>query len=72
MRLPPQAIAFVAGAAAVLGFSPLDFFPATLLALAVLVHLWVLAPSPGAASRIGYFFGLGLYGAGWITSWVQS
>ena len=51
-----------------LGFSPLDFFPATLLALAVLVHLWVHAPSPGAAFRIGYFFGLGLYGAG--ASWV--
>jgi apolipoprotein N-acyltransferase len=67
---PPaaHAVAFVAGAAAVAGFSPLDFFPATLLALAALVHLWVLAPSPGAAFRLGYFFGLGLYGAG--ASWV--
>ena len=60
--------AFLAGAAAVLGFSPLDFFPATLAALAVLVHLWMRAPSPGAACRLGFFFGLGLYGAG--VSWV--
>jgi apolipoprotein N-acyltransferase len=64
----PHAAAFVAGAAAVLGFSPVDFFPATLIALAVLVHLWVRAPSPHAAFRLGFFFGLGLYGAG--VSWV--
>ena len=57
-----------AGAAAVLGFSPVDFFPATLTALAVLVHLWMRAPSPHAAFRLGFFFGLGLYGAG--VSWV--
>src|SRR6185436_17930335 len=61
-------VAFLAGAAAVLGFSPIDFFPATLGALAVLVHLWVRAASPGAAFRLGFFFGLGLYGAG--VSWV--
>ncbi|MGH8765483.1 MAG: apolipoprotein N-acyltransferase [Burkholderiales bacterium] len=64
----PHAAAFVAGAAAVLGFSPTDFFPATLAALLVLVHLWMGAPSPRAAFRLGYFFGLGLYGAG--ASWV--
>ena len=64
----PHAAAFVAGAAAVLGFSPVDFFPATLTALAVLVHLWMRAPSPLAAFRLGLFFGLGLYGAG--ASWV--
>ena len=64
----PHAAAFVAGAAAVLGFSPVDFFPATLTALAVLVHLWMRAPSPRDALRLGLFFGLGLYGAG--ASWV--
>ena len=68
MRFLPQAAAFVAGAAAVLGFSPVDFFPATLAALAVLIHLWLRAPSPRAAFGIGYLFGLGLYGAG--VSWV--
>ena len=64
----PQAAAFVAGAAAVLGFSPVDFFPATLAALVVLVHFWMRAASPRAAFEFGYFFGLGLYGAG--ASWV--
>jgi apolipoprotein N-acyltransferase len=68
VRLAPHAVAFVAGAAAVLGFSPPDFFSAALLALVVLVHLWVQAPSPGTAFRYGYLFGLGLYGAG--ASWV--
>lgn len=68
MRFLPHAAAFIAGAAAVLGFSPTDFFPATLAALALLVHLWMRAPSPRAAFGLGYFFGLGLYGAG--ASWV--
>ena len=61
-------VAFLAGAAAVLGFSPFDFFPATLIALAVLVHLWMRAASPQVAFRLGFFFGLGLYGVG--VSWV--
>ncbi len=68
MRFAPHAAAILAGAAAVLGFPPLDLFPATLAALALLVHLWMRAPSPGAAFRLGFFFGLGLYGAG--VSWV--
>jgi apolipoprotein N-acyltransferase len=61
-------LALLAGAAAVLGFSPVDFFPATLAALVVLAHLWVRAASPRHAARLGFFFGLGLYGAG--ASWV--
>jgi apolipoprotein N-acyltransferase len=68
VRFAPHAAAFLAGAAAVLGFPPAGFFPATLLALAALVHLWAGAPSPRAAFRLGFFFGLGLYGAG--ASWV--
>jgi len=68
VRFLPHAAALAAGAAAVLGFSPVDFFPATLAALALLVHLWQCAPSPQAAFGLGYFFGLGLYGAG--VSWV--
>lgn len=68
MRFAPQALAFVAGAAAVFGFSPLDFFPATLLALAVLIHLWLRAPSPRAALLAGFLFGLGFFLAG--VSWV--
>jgi apolipoprotein N-acyltransferase len=68
VRFAPHAAAFLAGAAAVLGFSPLDFFPATLLALAVLVHLWMRAPSPRAAFLAGFLFGLGMLLAG--VSWV--
>jgi apolipoprotein N-acyltransferase len=68
VRLAPDAVAFLAGAAAVLGFSPVGLFPATLLALALLVHLWTGAASPRSAFRIGFWFGLGLYGAG--VSWV--
>jgi apolipoprotein N-acyltransferase len=64
----PYVVALLAGATAVLGFSPFDSFPATLGALAVLIHLWLGAASPRAAARIGFFFGLGLYGAG--ASWV--
>ena len=61
-------LALLAGAAAVLGFSPVDFFPATFASLVVLAHLWVRAASPRDAARLGFFFGLGLYGAG--ASWV--
>jgi apolipoprotein N-acyltransferase len=63
-----HAAALVAGAAAVLGFSPFDAFPVLLAALAVLVHLWMRAASPGAAFAAGYFFGLGLFLAG--VSWI--
>ncbi len=68
MNVLPYVVALLAGATAVLGFSPFDSFPATLGALAVLIHLWLGAASPRAAARIGFFFGLGLYGAG--ASWV--
>ncbi len=68
MRGLPYAAALLAGATAVLGFSPFDHFPATLGALAILIHLWLDAQSPRAAFKVGYFFGLGLYGAG--ASWV--
>jgi len=60
--------AFAAGAAAVLGFSPFDFFPAALGAMAALIHLWLRAPSSRSAFWLGFWFGLGLFGAG--ASWV--
>ena len=68
MRFAPHAVAILAGAAAVLGYSPLDFFPATLAALAVLVHLWLRAPTPRAAFLAGFLFGLAFFLAG--VSWV--
>jgi apolipoprotein N-acyltransferase len=64
----PHAVAFVAGAAAVLGFSPFDFFPAALGAAALLIHLWLRASSPGSAFWLGFWFGSGLFGAG--ASWI--
>jgi apolipoprotein N-acyltransferase len=66
--LARAAVAFLAGAAAVLGFSPFDLLPAALVALAVLVHLLAGAGTPRAALALGFAFGLGLFGAG--VSWV--
>lgn len=64
----PCVVALLAGATAVLGFSPFSHFPAALAALAILIHLWLGAASPRAAFKLGFFFGLGLFGAG--ASWV--
>ena len=64
----PFLVAFAAGAAAVLGFSPFGFILATLAALAVLAHLWVRAASPRAGFVRGFAFGLGFFLAG--VSWV--
>ncbi len=68
MTVRQPAAAICAGAAAVLGFSPFDFPPATLAALAVLVHLWARAATPRAAFLAGWLFGLGFFLAG--VSWV--
>lgn len=62
------AVAALAGAAAVLGFSPVDAFPATLVALAVLVHLWVRAQDAREGFFVGLAFGFGFFLAG--VSWV--
>jgi apolipoprotein N-acyltransferase len=64
----PSVVALLAGATAVLGFAPFNHFPAALGALAILIHLWIDAPTPRAACKVGFCFGLGLYGAG--ASWV--
>jgi len=66
--LPARPVAFLAGAAAVLGFSPFDQFLAALVALAILAHLLLSAGTPRAAFGVGYFFGLGLFAVG--VSWV--
>jgi apolipoprotein N-acyltransferase len=73
MRLAERAalravIAAVAGAVAVGGFAPLAQPLLALAACIVLVQLWQLAPSPRAAFGVGFWFGLGLFGAG--VSWV--
>lgn len=66
--LTPIFAALAAGAAAVLGFSPVDFPVFTLGALAVLIHFWVRAPSPRAAFFVGLAFGTGFFVTG--VSWV--
>ncbi len=68
MRLPPPGVAFLAGAATVLGFSPCDLFPAALAGFALLVHVWVGAGSSRAAFLLGFWFGFGSFVAG--VSWV--
>jgi apolipoprotein N-acyltransferase len=68
VRFAPHATAMLAGAVAVLGFSPFDFFPAALAALAILVHLWVRAATPSRAFALGFWFGFGFFLAG--VSWV--
>ena len=60
-------VALAAGAATVLAFAPAGLFPLALATFAVLAHLWVPA-SPRSAFASGYWFGLGLFGAG--VSWV--
>ncbi len=53
------------GAAMVLGFAPWGWWPVTVLALAL---WWVLAEHRGWGFVIGWFFGVGLFGAG--TYWL--
>jgi apolipoprotein N-acyltransferase len=56
------------GAATVFGFAPFAFAAVPLATLALLFALWQSAESPAVAARVGFAFGLGLFGAG--VSWV--
>ena len=59
--------AFLGGAASVLAFAPFGLQPVALLTFAWLIHLWMQA-SPRRCAWFGFWFGLGLFGAG--VSWV--
>jgi apolipoprotein N-acyltransferase len=61
-------VAFLAGAAMVPAYAPVEWFPLALAALAVLIHLWLGAQGPRAAAWAGFWFGMGMYLAG--VSWV--
>jgi apolipoprotein N-acyltransferase len=61
-------LAFLLGAATVLGFAPFGLFPLPLLALGGAIHLWRAEVSPRAAALSGYAYGLGLFLAG--VSWI--
>lgn len=51
----------------VAAFAPFELHPLAFLTLAVLVHQWMYAP-PRRCAWTGYWFGVGLFGAG--VSWV--
>ena len=65
LLLPP-----VVGAISALGFAPLNLWPLTLVAVAVLIHLVDRASSPRAAFVTGWLFGAGHFIAGlaWIAT----
>ena len=60
-------IAFLAGAASVFAFAPFGLEPLAFLTFALLIHFWIDAP-PRRCAWLGFWFGLGLFGAG--VSWV--
>jgi len=61
-------VAFLAGAAMVPAYAPLEWFPLALAALALLIHVWLTAPGPRAAAWAGFAFGMGMFLVG--VSWV--
>ena len=65
--VPAGVIAVLAGAATVFAFAPVGAFPLALATLAVLTHLWAAA-TPRRCFVSGFWFGLGLFGAG--VSWI--
>jgi apolipoprotein N-acyltransferase len=60
--------ALAAGAATVFGFAPFAAPLVPPVTLALLLLLWQDAATPRAAAKLGFAFGLGLFGAG--VSWV--
>jgi apolipoprotein N-acyltransferase len=71
-RTNPRAFsgALLAGAAAATGFQPLMLWPATLIAVAVLLHLVARAPRASIAALIGWLFGLGYFSLG--NNWIAT
>ena len=68
MKLSNKGLALLAGSLCVLGFAPFGIYPVPVLTLAVLFVLWGDAKTPRTASALGFWFGLGLFGAG--ISWI--
>ena len=71
MRFAPSlstCFAFAAGVATVFGFAPFRAPVVPLVTLALLLVLWQGALRPRAAARLGFAFGVGLFGTG--VSWV--
>jgi len=58
------------GALAVFAFAPFSFAPLALLSLSGLFWLWYRSERPGDAFKVGFWYGLGLFGVG--ASWLFS
>ena len=67
-RTAERAIAALLGAVTVAGYAPFHLFPLPLLTFAGLFFLWQRAAHARDAAWLGFFFGLGWFGAG--VSWV--
>jgi len=61
-------VALLSGALCVFGFAPFGIYLIPVVALAVLFILLLRAETPSKAARIGFSFGLGLFGSG--ISWI--
>jgi apolipoprotein N-acyltransferase len=61
-------LAFLLGAATVLGFAPFNLFPLPVLTLAALFLLWQRAATTLRSAASGFSYGLGLFlcGASWV------
>ena len=66
----PRLAAVLAGLVSATGFAPLSWWPVTLAALAVLLHLIANAPTWKRAALLGWLFGVGhfTFGNGWIAT----
>ncbi len=67
MNLPSlknSLLACGAGLAAFFAVAPFNVYPLTVVSLALLFLLWFGATTPRMAAWLGFFFGLGMYGAG--------
>lgn len=69
----PKLLALGAGLASALGFAPLDWWPLTLVCLALLLYLVSEAPNLRSALSRGYWFGVGHFAVGlnWIAGSFQ-
>ena len=63
-------LALAAGLVSAVGFAPLSLWPATLAALAILLHLVARAPSAKRAALLGWLFGVGHFTAG--NAWIAT
>ncbi|WP_164115656.1 apolipoprotein N-acyltransferase [Sphingorhabdus sp. Alg239-R122] len=66
----PKWLALITGVLSATGFAPLGLWPATLVCLALLIHLIAIAPNKKAAFGRGWLFGLGHFvlGLNWIAT----